>query len=242
MLYHFLKVDFFVFYRRLYYHIPVKQYGTFSPQHSKIIHLRNLRRTGIWVRNRYTTTLPSRSFENEEQGQGLLQGSHGVRRRFTTTGPSRSFVKASFKAVLRGNGDLVGDEVSPVETHAELTNHGDVGAGLKSLHEGLRSRSSNGTQVVDQVSLRHTNPGIDESKRLLLLIRDDLDVKILSAVQLRRIRQGLITDLVQGVGGVRDQLTEKDFFVRVERVDDQGHQLGNLRLEGEGFDFRLHVF
>ena len=39
--------------------------------------------------------------------------------------------------------------------------------------------------------------------------------------------------LVERVGRVGDELAQEDFFVRVERVDDQREDLLDLRLEGE---------
>jgi hypothetical protein len=44
------------------------------------------------------------------------------------------------------------------------------------------------------------------------------------------------------IAAVRNQLAQKDLLVRVERVDDQAHQLSNLRLEGECFGDFAHDF
>ena len=41
-------------------------------------------------------------------------------------------------------------------------------------------------------------------------------------------------DLVEGVGGVGDELPQVDLLVAVERVDDQLHHAVHLRLDGEG--------
>ena len=81
---------------------------------------------------------------------------------------------------------------------------------------------------------------VNEGQGLLILVRDDLDAEILPTIELRGIGQGLVPDLVQGVRRVGDQLTKEDLLVRVERVDDEGHELGDLRLEGEGLDLRVH--
>ena len=45
---------------------------------------------------------------------------------------------------------------------------------------------------------------------------------------------GLVTDLVQGVRGVGDQFPQEDFLIRIEGVDDQAHQLLDVRSEGKG--------
>lgn len=40
---------------------------------------------------------------------------------------------------------------------------------------------------------------------------------------------------------IGDQLPEEDLFVGIEGVDDEGHQLSNLCLEGKGLNIRLLV-
>jgi hypothetical protein len=44
-----------------------------------------------------------------------------------------------------------------------------------------------------------------------------------------------VAQLVEGVRSVRDELAQEDLLVRVERVDDQRHELRNLSLERECF-------
>jgi len=136
--------------------------------------------------------------------------------------------------------DPVGDEVGGVETHAELSDHGNVGSSLKGLHERLCSGLCNCSQVVNEISFGHADARIEDGDGLRLFVGDDLDEELLLGIELGRISEGLVADLVQGIGGVGDQLSEEDFFVGVEGVDDEGHQLGNLCLEGEGFSFFGH--
>lgn len=52
-------------------------------------------------------------------------------------------------------------------------------------------------------------------------------------VQLGGVREGLIADLVKGIGGVGDQLTQENLLVGVDSVDDQREQLRDLSLELE---------
>merc|ERR1719225_2006799 len=128
--------------------------------------------------------------------------------------------------VLGGDGDLVSNQVGGVETHAELTNHGYVSPGRESLHEGLGPGLGDGPEVVDHVSLGHANTGVNDGEGIGIRVRDDLDEEFLLVVQLAGISEGLVPDLVQGIGGVGDQFSEENFFVGVEGVDDQAHQLG----------------
>ena len=132
---------------------------------------------------------------------------------------------------------LVCHEVCRVETHTELTDHRDVSAGLERLHEGLRAGLGDRAEVVDEVGLGHADAAVDEGQRLGLLVGLDLDEEVLLGVQLARVGQRLVADLVEGVAAVGDQLPEEDLLVGVEGVDDERHELRDLGLEGEG----LHV-
>ena len=49
-----------------------------------------------------------------------------------------------------------------------------------------------------------------------------------------------IPDFVESIGGVGDQLTEEDFLVAVEGVDDQAHELSDLGLESKGLHILSH--
>ena len=45
------------------------------------------------------------------------------------------------------------------------------------------------------------------------------------------ICDGLDADLVEGIGRIRHELTQKDFYVGVKCVDDQAHHLRNVGIE-----------
>ena len=77
---------------------------------------------------------------------------------------------------------------------------------------------SDGTKVVDHVGLGHTDTGITEGEDLVLLVRGDTDEELLARVEDGGIRQGLVADLVEGIGRVGDEFTEEDLLVRVEGV------------------------
>jgi hypothetical protein len=83
-------------------------------------------------------------------------------------------------------------------------------------------------------SLGHTNTGITDGEGLVLQVGDDVDAEVLARVELGGVREGLITDLVQSIGSVGDQLTQENLLVRVDGVNDQRQQLRNLSLELEG--------
>lgn len=141
-------------------------------------------------------------------------------------------------------------------TDTELSNHADIGTRAQSLHERLGTRLCDRTEVVDEVGLGHTDTGITDGEGLVDLVRDDTDVKILFGVELGRVGESRVTDLVESIGGVglgssesgrlevarwydysateertHNQFTKEDLLVGVEGVDDQVQKLGDLGLE-----------
>ena len=50
-----------------------------------------------------------------------------------------------------------------------------------------------------------------------------------------------LPDLVERIGRIGDQLPKKDLFVGIESVDDEGHQLLDVRIEREGFRHGCNV-
>ena len=91
-------------------------------------------------------------------------------------------------------------------------------------------------------SLGHTDTGIPDDQGLVLLVGDDVDAEVLAGIQLAGVGQGLISDLVQGIGGVGDEFSQEDLLVGVDGVDDQREQLRDLSLELEGFARHLEGF
>ena len=91
------------------------------------------------------------------------------------------------------------------------------------------------TEVVDQVGLGHANTRVTDGQDLVLLVGDDVDEELRLGVELGLVRQGLIADLVESIGGVGDELTQEDLLVGVEGVDDEAHQLADFSLECKCF-------
>jgi hypothetical protein len=67
------------------------------------------------------------------------------------------------------------------------------------------------------------------------LVGKDLDAKLGVVCCERGFRERREAKLVARVGRVRDQLAEKDFLVRIERMRDEMQDLGDFGLEGAGF-------
>jgi hypothetical protein len=132
--------------------------------------------------------------------------------------------------VLGGDLHTLGNEVGRVETDTELTDHADVGTRRQGLHERLGTGLGDCSEVVDKVGLGHTDTGIPDGEGTLLLVGGDSDVKVLLRLELGRVGQGGISDLVKGIRRVRDELSQEDLLVGVEGVDDKVEKLGNLGL------------
>mmetsp|Transcript_32551 Transcript_32551/g.54503 ORF Transcript_32551/g.54503 Transcript_32551/m.54503 type:complete len:452 (-) Transcript_32551:35-1390(-) len=142
--------------------------------------------------------------------------------------------------VLGDDLDPVGHQVGRVETDAKLSNHGDIRTGRQGFHKGLGTRLGNGTQVVDQVGLGHTDTGIFNGESVVGLVGNKLDLKFRISIEDGWIGQRLVSNLIQCIGGVGDEFTQKDLLVGVKGVDDQRKKLVDISRECVAFGFSRH--
>ena len=139
-------------------------------------------------------------------------------------------------AVLLGDdGDGVGHHKGGVEAHAELTDDVDVLVLLHGLLEDQAAGLGDGTQVLLHVGAVHADAVVGNGQRPLLLIGGNGDLKIAPVEADVVVGQGGVGQLVDGVGGVGDDLPEEDFLVGVDGVDHHIHQTLAFSLE-------LHFF
>jgi hypothetical protein len=96
------------------------------------------------------------------------------------------------------------------------------GIWLTASETHLGARLGDSTEVVDHVGLGHTDTGIADGEDLVLLVGNDADDEVLLGVEDGGVGERGITDLVEGIGTVRDQLSEEDLLVGVEGVFDDG--------------------
>ena len=80
--------------------------------------------------------------------------------------------------------DLILSAFLSHEQCALLTDHGNVSSRREGLHEGFCAGLCDGTEVVDQVGLGHTDTGIPDGEGALLLVGGDPDVEVLLSLQL----------------------------------------------------------
>ncbi|KAJ4911243.1 Uncharacterized protein Rs2_05864 [Raphanus sativus] len=99
--------------------------------------------------------------------------------------------------VLGGDDNLVSNQVSRVETNTKLPNHADISSSSQRLHKLLGARPSDGSKVVNQISLGHTDTTIDNGQGVVSLVGNDVDEKLRLAIELALIRQRLEPYLIQ---------------------------------------------
>lgn len=67
-------------------------------------------------------------------------------------------------------------------------------------------------------------PAAAAVKKSTDLVGRDADLEVFGVAELLGVGHGEEPDLVESIGGVTDQLAQKDVLVLVERVDDDVHQ------------------
>src|SRR5574344_2075235 len=119
-----------------------------------------------------------------------------------------------------------------IEADAELADQTGILLLLISeiLQELLGSTSCDGTQVIVELIMTHSNSIIRDHQSLLvtLCIRK---LNLQTAFHIGSRSEKLILELVQSIRRVGDKLSEKDLLVGIKRMDDQVQKLRNLSLE-----------
>ena len=129
--------------------------------------------------------------------------------------------------------DAIGHEVSAVEADAELADDRDVLLrGLFELRqERLRAGPRDGSEVLDELGLGHADARVLEDEDAALLVGPQPDDELGLSLEEGGLGDRPEPELVERIGGVRDQLAEEDLLVRVERVDDERQDTADLGLE-----------
>ena len=137
--------------------------------------------------------------------------------------------------VLGNDSDFLSNKVGGVETYTELTNHANVSTSSDGFHEGFGSGLSDGSKIVDEIVLSHTNTRVMDGQSVVGSVWDDLNLEVWLSLKLFWFNNTLVADFIEGIRGVRDKLPKEDLFVRVESVDDKGHQLLDVSIECKYF-------
>jgi hypothetical protein len=83
---------------------------------------------------------------------------------------------------------------------------------------------SDDTEALHEVSLAHTDTGILNHDGVVSPVWNDADAHVLLCLELLWCGDRQLSDLVKCITGVGDQLSQEDFFVGVDRIDDYFHQ------------------
>ena len=107
--------------------------------------------------------------------------------------------------------------------------------GLDALHERLRPGVGDRSQGLDQLLAAHADAVVLDRQAALLIANGDGDAKRRVLAQQRRICDRLVTKLFAGIGRVRNQLTNENIPVGIDRVHDQVQKLGDIGLKRPAF-------
>ena len=110
----------------------------------------------------------------------------------------------------------------------------EFGAALaEGLEESFGAGVGDGAEVLDELVARHADAGVLNRDGLGLVVGGDGDFEFGGAVLDFLFGELRVAQFLEGVGGVGNELADEDFFLRVERVDDDIEQLLDLGLELE---------
>jgi hypothetical protein len=117
---------------------------------------------------------------------------------------------------------------------AELADLRHVGLGLVELgDEGGGAGLGDGPQVLDQILPAHADAVVGDGDLPPGLVDGKPDAELRLARRQLRLGDGFVAQPVAGIGGVGDELAEKDLLVRVQRVRDDVEKAADFGLEVE---------
>ena len=126
---------------------------------------------------------------------------------------------------------MIADHESGVEAYTELTNDVDVFLGFVILFESQRTTAGDGAQVVFQILLGHADTIIRNGEGAGFLVHRQPDLKILPVHADTLIGQRTVIELINGITGIGNQLTEKNLPMGIDGIDHQVKQTFGFRLE-----------
>ena len=131
---------------------------------------------------------------------------------------------------------FLGDDERTVEADPELADQRAVLALIAGQlrEELLGAGLGDGAEVLDDFGAAHADAVVLDRHRRRILVELHEDVEVGIVGDQRIVLQRLEAQPVDGVGGIGDQLAQKNLPVRVQGVDHQLEQLAGFRLEAEG--------
>ena len=117
--------------------------------------------------------------------------------------------------------DFVADHKGGIEAHAKLADDFDIFRFGIFLFKGLRTALGDGAEIVFQFIGGHADAVIGNLKDAVAFVEIDADLKIIFVQTDGFIGKRTEIELINGVGSVGDQLTEKNFLMGIDRIDHQ---------------------
>ena len=125
-------------------------------------------------------------------------------------------------AVLPGdNGDGGSYHKGGIEAHAELADDIDVLVLLHGLLEAQRAGFGDGAKILDHFVLRHTDAVIGNGQGTVFGVTGDGDGKFVPVDAHLVVGQRRVGQLIDGVGGVGDDLPKENLLVGINGIDHQ---------------------
>ena len=149
-------------------------------------------------------------------------------------GPARTGIGAG---APRQHLHFLGDNERTVETNAELADQCAVGplvAG-QAIEEFLGAGFRDGTEIGDHLVAAHADAVVDDRQRAGILVEFDDDAEFWIVGDQRFVRQSLETQSVDGVGGVRNQLSKEYLPVGIQGVDHELQEFLGFGLKAARF-------
>jgi hypothetical protein len=91
------------------------------------------------------------------------------------------------------------------------------------VEEVSSSGFSDGSEIGLEMLFGHTNTSITNVEDVVVRVGSNFDCEFVGGIESRSVSEREETDLVESIGRVGNQFSEKDVFVFIKRVNNQFH-------------------
>lgn len=129
----------------------------------------------------------------------------------------------SIIVVFRNNLDFRCNQEWWIESHTELTNQVKF-SWLKIFQEFGGPWRGDSTKITYELIFGHTNPIINDFNdfAIFIVLYFDLQFRLISEIPFLFISYE--SNFIKSIWSIRDQFSKEDFFLGIERVNDDIHQ------------------
>ena len=161
---------------------------------------------------------------------GRAHGGFEFEARFAVARPAPGGV---FAGLAGDDLNAVSDDKRAVEADAELADKVRIPLGIpgKVCQKVLRARPGDGPEMRDEVLIIHPDARIGDAERSGLFVQLEIDARVEGKRLVGLLGEREILQLIERIGGVRDELPKKDLLMRVQRMDNELKQLADFSLK-----------